>query len=127
MAKDRTFDSNQESETPKVQAWNSESAASSAGVPQSYEKLSIARNFSDPELHPFEQLEWETRSVAITGDNGEAIFEQKNVEVPVSWSQLATKVVVSKYFYGDVEGSERESSIKQLVHSLKCKFINNIE
>ena len=66
MAKDRTFDSNQESETPKVQAWNSESAASSAGIPQSYEKLSIGRNFSDPNVHPFDQIEWVKRSATIS-------------------------------------------------------------
>ena len=42
--------------------------------------------------------------------------------MPVSWSQLATKVVVSKYFYGDVEGGQRENSVKQLVHRV-CRTI----
>ena len=35
---------------------------------------------------------------------------------------LATKVVASKYFYGDIESGQRESSVKQLVHRV-CKAI----
>ncbi len=84
--------------------------------------LNIEPFFSTPGTHPFEQIEWETRSAKISSDNGEAIFEQDNIEVPVSWSQLATKVVASKYFYGDLEGGQREHSVKQLVHRV-CKTI----
>ncbi len=84
--------------------------------------LRIEHFFSSPGEHPFEQLEWENRSVKITGDGGQAVFEQDNIEVPVSWSQLATKVVASKYFYGDVGTGLREHSVKQLVHRV-CKMI----
>jgi ribonucleoside-diphosphate reductase alpha chain len=84
-------------------------------------RLKINQIFSTPTVHPFDEIEWETRQAKITGDNGEVIFEQNDVEVPASWSQLATKVVVSKYFYGDIEGS-REHSVKQLVHRV-CKTI----
>ncbi len=78
--------------------------------------LTIEQHFSDPGVHPFEELEWETRAAKISSDSGEAIFEQDNIEVPTSWSQLATKVVSSKYFYGDIENGQREHSVKQLVH-----------
>jgi ribonucleoside-diphosphate reductase alpha chain len=78
--------------------------------------------FSTPGVHPFEQLEWENRSARISSDSGEAIFEQDNIEVPVNWSQLSTKVVASKYFYGDIENGQREHSVKQLVHRV-CKTI----
>jgi ribonucleoside-diphosphate reductase alpha chain len=91
------------------------------GAPKSA-GLSIEHFFSTPGEHPFEQLEWENRSVKITGDGGQAVFEQDNIEVPVSWSQLATKVVASKYFYGDVGTGVREHSVKQLVHRV-CKMI----
>ena len=84
--------------------------------------LKIEQFFSTPGVHPFEQLEWERRSAKITGDNGQAIFEQDNIEVPTSWSQLAMKVVASKYFYGDAETGRRENSVKQLVHRV-CKTI----
>ncbi|MCP4449961.1 MAG: vitamin B12-dependent ribonucleotide reductase, partial [Planctomycetes bacterium] len=73
-------------------------------------------------MHPFEQLEWETRTAKITGDNGKAIFEQDNIEVPAAWSQLATKVVSSKYFYGDMETGQREHSAKQLIHRV-CRSL----
>ena len=84
--------------------------------------LKIEHFFSTMGVHPFEQLEWEKRSAKITGDDGQAIFEQDDIEVPTTWSQLATKVVSSKYFYGDVETGERENSLKQLVHRV-CKAI----
>ncbi len=65
---------------------------------------------------PFETVEWETRSAAIKGENGEVLFEQTNCEIPKSWSQLATNVVVSKYFYGENGTPEREHSVRQLIH-----------
>ena len=84
--------------------------------------LSIEQYFSRPGVHPFDQLEWERRSAKIASDSGQAIFEQNDVEVPSLWSQLATKVVASKYFYGDVETGQREHSAKQLVHRV-CRMI----
>ncbi|HUU19493.1 MAG TPA: vitamin B12-dependent ribonucleotide reductase [Sedimentisphaerales bacterium] len=84
--------------------------------------LKIEHFFSTPGVHPFDQLEWGTRSAKINDDSGQAIFEQDNIEVPKSWSQLATKVVASKYFFGDVETGQRENSVKQLVHRV-CKAI----
>jgi len=69
--------------------------------------LSIERTFSDPRIKPFDQLEWERRTAEITDDAGKVVFKQENVEVPKGWSLLATKVVVSKYFYG-VEYSPRD-------------------
>jgi len=84
--------------------------------------LSIEQYFSKPGVHPFEELDWETRSAKISSDSGEAIFAQENIEVPTNWSQLATKVVASKYFYGDVEKGQREHSVKQLVHRV-CRTI----
>ncbi len=78
--------------------------------------LRVPRVFSDAKVSPFEQIEWEKRTAEITDDAGKVIFKQENVEVPKSWSVLATKVVCSKYFYGDPQKSEREHSVKQLIH-----------
>jgi ribonucleoside-diphosphate reductase alpha chain len=77
--------------------------------------LRFERHFTTPGVHPYDELRWERRTAAIYNDRGEAVFEQKNVEVPVSWSQLATNVVVSKYFKGGIDQPQRESSVKQLV------------
>src|SRR5689334_23497416 len=78
--------------------------------------LRIERTFSDARVKPFDQLEWERRTAEITDDAGKVIFKQENVEVPRSWSVLATKVVVSKYFYGEQNTPERETSVRQLIH-----------
>ena len=64
---------------------------------------------------PFDLIDWELRSAIITGENGEVVFEQNDVEVPSTWSQLATNVVVSKYFRGNIGTPERETSVKQLI------------
>jgi ribonucleoside-diphosphate reductase alpha chain len=65
---------------------------------------------------PFDTTEWELRTAAIKGENGQVLFEQPACEIPAAWSQLATNVVVSKYFYGEIHTPEREHSVKQLVH-----------
>src|SRR5213596_1937321 len=78
--------------------------------------LKIERVFSTASTHPFDQIEWEKRTAEITDDSGKVIFKQENVEVPKSWSVLATKVVVSKYYYGEQNTPERETSVKQLIH-----------
>ena len=65
---------------------------------------------------PFDTTEWELRSAVIKDEQGGVLFEQRDCEMPASWTQLATNVVVSKYFYGEVGTDERESSVRQLVH-----------
>src|SRR2546422_9582130 len=81
-------------------------------------KLIIDRIFSDTKSKPFDQLEWDRRVAEITDDGGKVIFKQENDEVPKSWSLLATKVVVSKYFYGEQNTSERANSVRHLVHQV---------
>ena len=78
--------------------------------------ITIEQVFSTPGTHPFEQVTWENRSARICDEKGEVIFEQRDVEVPSDWSQLATNVVVSKYFYGETGTDRRERSVKQLLH-----------
>ena len=80
--------------------------------------LRLERVFSDAKVKPFDQIEWERRTAEITDDAGKVIFRQENVEVPKSWSVLATKVVVSKYFYGELNTAERETSVRQLIHRI---------
>ena len=65
---------------------------------------------------PFDTTEWELRTAAIKGEDGKVLFEQPACEIPAAWSQLATNVVVSKYFYGEIHTPEREHSVRQLVH-----------
>src|SRR5213592_271006 len=51
---------------------------------------------------PFDTVEWDRRTAAIKDESGKSLFEQTDAEIPKSWSQLATNVVVNKYFYGEI-------------------------
>ena len=75
----------------------------------------LSRWFTRPSQDPFDMIEWELRSAKISNESGETVFEQNDVEVPKNWSQLATNVVVSKYFRGHMDTPERERSVKQLI------------
>ena len=77
--------------------------------------VAVPRHFTRPGVHPFDELEWESRTASIQNEKGQTIFEQRNVEVPKDWSQTATNIVASKYFHGKLGTAERESSVKQLI------------
>src|SRR5437899_3259589 len=77
--------------------------------------LKFERYFTPPGAHAYDLIEWERRTAAITSEKGQIIFEQKDVEVPRSWSQLAINVVAQKYFRGGPGSPERETSVRQIV------------
>ncbi len=79
-------------------------------------KLKVTRRLSTEGVNPFEQIEWERRQASIGDDKGNTIFSQNDVEVPKTWSMLATNVVSSKYFYGAQGTDEREYSVRQIIH-----------
>jgi len=77
--------------------------------------LTVRRVFTAVDEDPFDAVAWELRTAVITGERGDVVFEQHNVEIPRAWSQLATSVVVSKYFRGALGSPEREHSVRQLI------------
>src|SRR5678810_1120554 len=77
--------------------------------------LEFPRYFTLPGVDPFDEVEWEVRSAVIGNEKGHVVFEQRDVEIPRSWSQQATNIVVSKYFRGQIGAPERERSVKQLI------------
>ena len=77
--------------------------------------LTFERRWTRPGVHPYDEITWEYRTAGISSETGKTVFEQKDVEVPATWSQLATNVVVSKYFRGHVGTPEREHSVRQLI------------
>src|SRR6476619_5517083 len=77
--------------------------------------LEYERFFTREGMDPFDEVEWDTRSAVIGSEKGEVVFEQQDVEIPRSWSQPATNIVVSKYFRGQIGTPERERSVKQLI------------
>ncbi|MGC2497842.1 MAG: vitamin B12-dependent ribonucleotide reductase, partial [Acidobacteriaceae bacterium] len=77
--------------------------------------LRFNRFFSKPNVSPYDDVQWERRTALITDASGKAIFEQKDVEVPVDWSMTATNIVASKYLHGQIGTPERESGVRALV------------
>jgi ribonucleoside-diphosphate reductase alpha chain len=99
------------------------------------EGLSIPRMFTTPGSDPLEEVTYEKRTSSIKNTNGSVVFEMKDAEIPADWSQVATDIVVSKYFRkagvpqkdkdGNVMKDEKgevltgpERSVKQVVRRL---------
>ena len=83
--------------------------------PAERQGLEFPRYFSRAGSDPFDEFEWESRSAVIGNEQGEVVFEQRDVEIPAFWSQQATNIVVSKYFRGVLGTPDRERSVKQLI------------
>ena len=77
--------------------------------------LEFPRYFTLAGVDPFDEVEWEIRSAVIGNEKGKVVFEQRDIEIPKSWSQQATNIVVSKYFRGQMDSPERERSVRQLI------------
>ena len=77
--------------------------------PRAGEALTVRRLFTQAGVHPFETVEWETRTAAVGS------FRQDEVEFPATWSQNATNIVSQKYFRGQLESPTREYSVKQMI------------
>ncbi|MFB3138776.1 MAG: vitamin B12-dependent ribonucleotide reductase, partial [Phycisphaerales bacterium] len=60
--------------------------------------MKITRRFTKPGQDVFAAVEWDKRTSRITGADGKVVFEMHDVETPKRWSQLATDIMVSKYF-----------------------------
>ncbi len=87
--------------------------------------MKIARKFTQAGKDPFASVEWVKRSSRISNPDGSVVFQMDDAEVPSSWSQLATDIMVSKYFRKagvPVEGQPGktgpEKSAKQVIHRL---------
>ena len=77
--------------------------------------IRVRRYFTKAGTNPYDELEWEIRSATIQNESGKIVFEQNNVEVPKAWSQMATNVVSSKYFRGQLGTPQRERTVRQLI------------
>ena len=97
--------------TPFVETEKSKAKKAAAAAPG----LAFSRFFTEAGVDPFDEVEWELRAAVIGNERGEVVSEQRDVEIPKTWSQQATNIVVSKYFRGPMGVPERERSVKQLI------------
>jgi ribonucleoside-diphosphate reductase alpha chain len=83
--------------------------------------LAFERRFTTRSADPLDQVTWERRSSVITNPDGSVVFKMEGAEIPTAWSQLATDIVVSKYFRkAGLHGKKElgETSVRQVVHRL---------
>ena len=97
--------------------------------------MKINRRFTKAGVDVFSTVKFEQRTSRISHTDGSVVFEMKDAEIPADWSQLATDIMVSKYFrkagIPQVDGEGRpvldengkqktgpEKSVKQVVNRL---------
>jgi ribonucleoside-diphosphate reductase alpha chain len=81
----------------------------------------VERRFTSPGTDPLEAVVYERRSSTITNPDGSVVFKMEGAEIPATWSQLASDILISKYFrkaglHGDKD--KGETSVRQVVHRL---------
>src|SRR5688572_8780399 len=94
-----------------------------ATMKQSEQGLQYSRRFTIEGTSVFDQFEYDYRTSVIRNPSGEVVFEMTNVEVPKTWSQIATDILAQKYFrkagVPQADGSMgRETSAKQVAHRM---------
>jgi ribonucleoside-diphosphate reductase alpha chain len=94
--------------------------------------MKVERKFTESGKNVFDYFEYDKRSSIIRNPDGTVVFEQTDVEVPKTWSQMSTDILAQKYFKRakipecdengyPIEGSPktgREKSVKQVVNRL---------
>ncbi|HEX6181348.1 MAG TPA: vitamin B12-dependent ribonucleotide reductase [Chitinophagaceae bacterium] len=85
--------------------------------------LQFQRRYTRDDVHVFDQFKYDYRTSVIRNPTGEVVFEMNNVEVPETWSQIATDILAQKYFrkagVPQPDGSlGRETSAKQVAHRM---------
>jgi ribonucleoside-diphosphate reductase alpha chain len=82
--------------------------------------LRVARRYTRAGVNPLDEVKWDRRRTVITNPDGSVVFQMDDVEVPAAWSQLATDIVVSKYFRkaGLPTPPGHETSVRQVVYRI---------
>lgn len=85
--------------------------------------MKLDRYFTKKGVSPYDLFTYEKRTSVIRNPAGDAVFEMNDVEVPASWSQVATDILAQKYFrkagVPQADGTTgSEKSIKQVAHRM---------
>ena len=106
--------------TPQTATAEKPTANPSTPIAPSGAGLRMSRRFTRAGVNPLDEVRWDRRRTVISNPDGSVVFKMEDVEVPVEWSQLATDIVVSKYFRkaGLPNEPGHENSVRQVVHRL---------
>ena len=103
----------------KAHAATHRSSSRQNGTSATQRGLHVSRRFTRPGVHPYDELEWTRRTSVITNPDGSVVFKMEDAEIPSGWSQLATDIVVSKYFRkAGVPRTGSETRVRQVVKRL---------
>lgn len=85
--------------------------------------MKLDRYFTKKGISPYDLFTYEKRTSVIRNPAGDAVFEMNDVEVPASWSQVATDILAQKYFrkagVPQADGTTgSEKSVKQVAHRM---------
>ncbi|MEO8799325.1 MAG: vitamin B12-dependent ribonucleotide reductase [Polyangiaceae bacterium] len=83
--------------------------------------VSVSRKYTTVGNDPLDAVVYERRGSAISNPDGSVVFKMDGAEIPATWSQLATDIVISKYFRkAGIHGDKHrgETSVKQVVHRI---------
>jgi len=99
----------------------SEPPTSKAAQAKKKKGLTVERRYTQAGEEALASVVWERRQSVITNPDGSVVFKMDGAEIPAEWSQLATDIVVSKYFrkaglYGDK--AQGETSVRQVVRRI---------
>jgi ribonucleoside-diphosphate reductase alpha chain len=86
----------------------------------------VERRFVEAGSDPYSEIEWEERT-ALIGTPEDPVFEQPDVEVPVTWSQNATNIVAQKYFAYGLDDPRRERSVREMIDRVVTKITDEGE
>ena len=83
--------------------------------------VAVERRYTTAGVDPLDRVVYERRSSIITNPDGSIVFKMEGAEIPAAWSQLATDIVISKYFrkaglFGDKHQGEK--SVRQVVYRI---------
>src|SRR5438552_7383637 len=81
----------------------------------------FAARYTEPGSDPLQNVVWERRQSLITNPDGSVVFKMEGAEIPAAWSQLATDIVISKYFRkAGIQGDKEvgETSVRQVVYRI---------
>src|SRR5690606_3611714 len=111
----------QHSESVKASGLENESSSSRGARVKRRNGLTLDRHYTEAGSDGFDGVDSVRRQSVITNPAGSVVFKMEGAEVPASWSQLATDIVVSKYFrkaglHGD--NCLGETSVRQVVHRI---------
>ena len=81
---------------PTTETQKSENQIKQPRLIKTSKGLKMKRRFTQKGAKAYDMVEFEKRTSRITEPDGTVVFEMKDIEIPKTWSQLATDIIAQK-------------------------------